>query len=322
MKTHVLKKITYKWHIKLLSLGLAAMLWVYVDNLKEKERFVSVPVEVRNIPSGYMLSDGVPLSIKIILKGKESRLALLDETPVVGYIDLENSEKLDRREMIRVDKNSIPQGVSVKEITPRIIDVFIERIEQRSVTVVPVITGEPPVGYFFEDVVIDPEQVRVTGPESLIETLESVYTKDISIKNLTETTVKEVELDLPDEKISVDESMVVSVKIIIKEQFVLKRLEKKEIVPQNLNEGYNAVVADTAVAVLLKVPKRLEREITAESMIIYVDCEDVENAGTFTLPLKIDSSSDDITLLKAEPDSVTIEVTEKTESAGDSPSSS
>jgi len=322
MKTHVLKKITYKWHIKLLSLGLAAMLWVYVDNLKEKERFVSVPVEVRNIPIGYMLSDGVPPSIKIIFKGKESRLALLDETPVVGYIDLENSEKLERREIIRVDKNSIPQGVSVKEITPRIIDVFIERIEERSVTVVPVITGEPPVGYFFEDVVIDPEQVRVTGPESLIETLESVYTKDINIKNLTETTVKEVGLDLPDEKISVDESMVVSVKIIIKEQFVLKRLEKKDIVPQNLNEGYVAVVGETAVSVLLKVPKRLEREITAESMTVYVDCEDVENVGTFTLPLKVDISGEDITLLKTEPDSVTIEVTEKTENTGDSPSSS
>jgi YbbR domain-containing protein len=172
MKTNILKKITYKWHIKLLSLGLAAMLWVYVDNLKEKERFVSVPVEVRNIPQGYMLSDGVPPSIKVILKGKESRLALLDETPIIGYIDLENSEKLNRREIIRVDKNSIPQGVSVKEMTPRIIDVSIERVEGRSVTVVPVITGEPPVGYFFEDVVIDPEKVFVRGPESLIETLE------------------------------------------------------------------------------------------------------------------------------------------------------
>jgi YbbR domain-containing protein len=200
--------------------------------------------------------------------------------------------------------------------------VFIERIEERSVTVVPVITGEPPVGYFFEDVVIDPEQVRVTGPESLIETLESVYTKDINIKNLTETTVKEVGLDLPDEKISVDESMVVSVKIIIKEQFVLKRLEKKEIVPQNLSEGYDAFVEDTPISVLFKVPKRLEREITAESIVIYVDCEDIENTGTFTLPLKIDSSREDITLLKAEPGSVTIEVTEKTERAGGSPSRS
>ncbi len=313
MKTHILKKITYKWHIKLLSLGLAAMLWVYVDNLKEKERFVSVPVEVRNIPHGYMLSDGVPPSVKVILKGKESRLALLDETSIIGYIDLENSEKLSRREIMIVDKNSIPQGISVKEITPRIIDVSIERVEERSVMVIPVITGEPPFGYFFEDVIIDPEKVFVSGPESLIKTLESVYTKDISIKNLTETTVKEVGLDLPDEKISLDEEMVVSVKVIIKEQYVLKRIEKKEVLPQNLKEGYDAMIEDVTVSTLIKVPKRLERELSAESISIFVDCEEVDEAGTFTLPLGVNSMIRDITFLKTEPNTVTIAVKKKKE---------
>jgi hypothetical protein len=313
MKTRILKKITNKWHIKLLSLGLAAMLWVYVDNLKEKERFVSVPVEVRNIPHGYMLSDGVPSSIKVILKGKESRLALLDETPLIGYIDLENSEKLSRREFIRIDKNSIPQGITVKEITPRIIEVSIEKVEERSVMVIPVITGEPPFGYFFEDVFIDPEKVSVSGPESLIKTLETVYTKDISIKNLTETTVKEVGLDLPDEKIFLDEETVISVKVIIKEQFVLKRIEKKEVLLRNLADHYDAHIEEKEISVLLKVPKRLEREISAESIRIFVDCAEIDETGKFTLPLGADSTVRDVTFLKTEPNTAAIEVGVKKE---------
>jgi tRNA nucleotidyltransferase (CCA-adding enzyme) len=103
------------------------------------------------------------------------------------------------------------------------------------------------------------------------------------------------------------------VKVIIKEQFVLKRIEKREVLPLNLEEKYDAAVEDVTISVLLKVPKRLERELSAESISIFVDCEEIDEEGAFTLPLGFESMEEDVTFLKTEPNSVTIEVKEKTE---------
>lgn len=309
MRLNIFKKITHNWHIKILSLVLALILWIYVDSMQKRERFISVPVEVKNIPAEYIVSNGIPISVKVILKGKENRLALLDEKNVRAYVDLENSAKGEKMEIVRIDKNSIPQGISIKEINPRIINISIERIEKKLVQVMPVITHEPPDGYNFEDVITDPEEVLVKGPESLIKDIDTVYTKDIDIKSLTETTVKEVGLNIKDSRITLENDTAISVKIIIKEQYVVKRMYWNTIVLLNLNENFNAEIKDITVSVLLRIPKRIERVFSDEQYHLYVDCQNIDEPGNFHLPIIFETESKDITLIKTEPSSVDVIIT-------------
>lgn len=129
MRLSILKRITYNWHIKLLSLILGFLLWLYVDGIREKERFLSVPTKIINVPQDHLVVSSTPESVKIVLKGRESNLALVDEGMIEAYIDLENSTELETRRRVKIDMNSIPQGVSIKEISPRIIEVRLERME-------------------------------------------------------------------------------------------------------------------------------------------------------------------------------------------------
>jgi len=308
MRFNILKKITYNWHIKLISLVLASILWVYVDSLRQTDRFISVPVEIKNIPAGYMVSNNLPSAVKIIMRGKESRLALLDENYVRAYVDLENSAGGDKRRTVRVDKNQIPQGVSIKEISPRFIDITVEKVEKKYVRVIPVITHEPPDGYIFEDVQIEPESVLIKGPESLMKNIDSVYTKDININNLTETTVKEVELDIRDGKILPENDSVVNVKIIIREQYVVKKVTKNEIIPLNLTENLTTEILGGSATVLLRLPKRIEKEFSADQFILYVDLEGINEPGVHTLPIVFETHRRDVFLIKIEPEAVDVEL--------------
>ena len=308
MKFKFLKKITYKWHIKLLSLALASILWIYVDNLKETERFISLTLEVRNIPDKYMVSNGIPGSVKVILKGKESRLALFDEEAANAYLDLENRIKKEQKQIVKIDKDMIPQGVSIKEINPRIIDVVVERIEEKFVKIVPVITNEPPYGYYFEDVIVDPEKIRIKGPESLVKDIDTVYTKDVSIKNATETTMMEVGLDISDTRILLDNDAFVSVRIIIKEQYVAKRMNKNTVIPLNLDEKLSVEMQEVVVSVLLKLPKRLEQGFSTEQFRLFVDCKDIDTPGSYELPILFETEKKGVSLINTEPKSINIEV--------------
>jgi YbbR domain-containing protein len=304
MKFKLLKKFTFKWHIKLLALALAFILWIYVDNLKETERFISIPLEMKNIPDGFMVSNGIPLTVKVIIKGKESKLSLFDENNVYAFVDLENKTKNEQKAIVKIDQDSVPQGISIKEINPRIIEINIERIVKKLVSVIPVITAEPPYGYNFEDVQMDPEQVFVSGPDSILKSLDAIYTKDINIQSLTETTVMEVGLNIENSQISLEDNNSVSVKIIIKEQFVVRRFKKDEVGILNLDEAFHVHFEEVLISVLLKLPKRMEKDFTARYINLFVDCTSITGPGDYNLPIIFESEKNDVTLINIEPQSI------------------
>jgi YbbR domain-containing protein len=308
MRINIVRKITYNWHIKLISLALAFILWVYVDSLKQKERFFSVSLEMKNVPEGYLVSNDLPPSVKVVLRGKESRLALVDEEKLRAYVDLEGSVKEETRKTVRVDRNLIPQGVSIKEVEPRIIDVQVEKVEEKRVSVIPVIINDPPEGYYFEDVQIEPEQLLVRGPESLLKNLSSVYTKDIDIGNLTETTLREVAVNIGDSKIMVEGQESVRVRIIVKEQYVLKRITKRKIFTRNLAEEFSAELENRPISLLLRIPRKLETVFSQDQCTLFIDLEEVRSPGMYQLPLIFETDLRDVSLMNMDPERIEVTV--------------
>ncbi|KPJ89151.1 MAG: hypothetical protein AMS17_03095 [Spirochaetes bacterium DG_61] len=312
MRINIVRKITHNWHIKLISLALAFILWVYVDSLKQKERFISVPVDVKNVPAGYMVSNDLPSSVKVILRGKESRLALIDEKNVVAFVDLDSSTKGETKRTVRVDRDQIPLGVTIKEVEPRVVDVLVELEEKKRVKVIPVIINEPPDGFYFEDALIEPEEVFIKGPESLVKDLHSVYTKDININNLTETTVREVELNIGDSRILPEEEPVVRVRIVIKEQYVLRKFSKEEILYRNLTEELEADIEGQPISVLLRIPRVIEKDFSQDRFVLYVDLKSISSPGEFDIPVLFETVVPNISRIRLEPDTVVVKVRVKT----------
>jgi YbbR domain-containing protein len=148
----ILSRITRDWHIKLLCLALASILWVYVNSLQEKERFMPVDLEVRNVPPGFVVAGDLPETVKVVLRGREESLALVDPRQVTADVDLRGSSRSSARRVVRVNQQQIPGGVSVKEITPRLVEVNLEKASVKTVEVLPVIEGDLPYGYSLHDV--------------------------------------------------------------------------------------------------------------------------------------------------------------------------
>jgi YbbR domain-containing protein len=314
----ILKKITHNWHIKLISIGLAFVLWIYVQNLKQIEHTYPVPVEVINIPENHIVANEMPVSVNVILKGNERNLQQVEDNGIRAYIDIKHSTNGEKRGVVRIDKNSIPPRVSVKEVNPRVIEIKIEKIAVKTVKVVPVIVDEPPEGYLFQDVVLDPAQVRIKGPDSMVAKIDSVYTSDISIGSLTETIVKEVSVQLADKLSLVDEN-VINAKIIIKEKYIIKDVKKTEITFVNVKEGLSVAVEDVSPTVFLKIPKRLENSISGKDFSLYVDCKEIEQPGKYPLTLLVELKISDVSLIRIEPPSVevTADVMQEDEARGE-----
>jgi YbbR domain-containing protein len=302
----ILKRITYNWHIKLISLVLAAIVWIYVNSLQEKEKFLSVPLSVTGVPEDYLVASEIPQTVKVVLRGREEKLALVNEEKIAAVIDMAGSGAGLTRHRVKIDEKTIPQNVTIKEITPRTIDVLLEKALTKKVKVVPVLVADLPYGYTLEDVIIDPDTVEVTGPESYLETIGSVYTREINLKDVSETTIFKVNLDTSNKKISLGAVKSVNVKVVVKEEFVVKRVAGIPVYAMNLKDGLSFSIKDTEVSVLLKLPKRKERNFK-EDVYVYVDCTGIEKPGLYHLPLLF-KSEQDMTLVKIEPETVPVEI--------------
>jgi YbbR domain-containing protein len=305
-----IKKITHNWHIKLLSLALAGILWIYVGSIQERERFLSVPIVVKNVAEGFIVSSELPDFAQLVLRGRDEYLSLINEEDVVAYIDMEKESAGESRKIVKVDRRGLPRRVSIKEIDPRLIQVRIERQLRKQVKVVPVIASDLPEGYSLEDVSIDPGTVEVQGPESLMKDTQSVYTRDINIGSLTETTVMEMNIETGDEKITLLNDAPVDVRIVVKEEFALARLADIAVFPVNLSEGLTAEILADELNVLVKIPKRLEKRFSPEKMYAQVDCEGITGPGEYELPLIFQSEIPRTTLVKIEPDVVMVRISE------------
>ncbi len=310
---NIFGKITHKWHIKLLSLALAAILWVYVSSIQEKERFLTVPVEVRNVSEDYLLSSELPEFVQLILRGRDESLSLVNEGDVVAYIDLEMNSEGETKKIVKVERRGIPRGVSIKEISPRLIDVKLDQAIRKSVKVVPVIVTDLPDGYSFEKFLIEPPSVEIQGPATLITTVESVNTRKVDIGNMTETTVMEIELETGSDKITLVRDQPVSIKIFIREEFVLKRVSGVVIYPINVAEGLIPDLGEQEVSVLIKLPKRLESGFKNEQVYAYVDCVEIGETGDYLLPVTFRSDIEEVAFVEVDPPAISVHMVEASE---------
>lgn len=310
---NIFGKITHKWHIKLLSLALAAILWVYVSSIQQKERFLTVPVEVRNVSEDYLLSSELPEFVQLILRGRDESLSLVNEGDVVAYIDLEMNSEGETKKIVKVERRGIPRGVSIKEISPRLIDVKLDQAIRKSVKVVPVIVTDLPHGYSFEKFLIEPPSVEIQGPATLITTVESVNTRKVDIGNMTETTVMEIELETGSDKITLVRDQPVSIKIFIREEFVLKRVSGVVIYPINVAEGLIPDLGEQEVSVLIKLPKRLESGFKNEQVYAYVDCVEIGETGDYLLPVTFRSDIEEVAFVEVDPPAISVHMVEASE---------
>ena len=103
---------------KVLSIGLAALLWGLVAGQREAERSLRVPLEYRNIPPELELL-GEPASlVDVRVRGSSGVLGELRGADLVAVLDLRTARPGRRLFHLLPDDIAVPAGVKVLQATP------------------------------------------------------------------------------------------------------------------------------------------------------------------------------------------------------------
>ncbi len=278
----------------------------------EVERILTKEVEIEysliGIPEkGFSLADEPqfnPSKVKII--GAKSVLDSTKQT--ICAIDISGiREDLNKKIKVRaVDVNG--NDIREMKIEPDVVEVSISLTRgypEKQLTVKPKIVGKPAPGYYISEILSSPDELKIFGNYSKINSIEFLETIPIDVSGITKTLSVKVPPTL-DEGLNIVEGEVelVEVAIQVKEVIIDKTLKNISVLPQNISPFISCEI----------IPEKVD--ITVEGKNVLVDKLKVENIKAFVkfvdnfkveqnVEVQVDLP-EGISLIKIEPEEVTV----------------
>jgi YbbR domain-containing protein len=286
--------------LKVISVALALLLW-FVIGEKTSERGLSVPVELQNVPRDLELVGEPTNVVDVRVRAAPSVIQRLTPGDVSARIDLSGVREGEHIVHLTSDDIRVPFGVRVVKITPSIITMGFERTMQKTVPIRPRLLGRPALGYEVAEVGAEPGEVRVAGPKSRVQEMESAYTEPVSVESAGSTVVETVNLGLDDPVLRIQGSPRVRVTARIREVQETRTFDGVEVEVR----GGAFAVQPARVRVVLGGPASALARVKPAQVLAYVDAARVKN-GTASVAVEMAPGQAGVTLKEAVPSQVSL----------------
>lgn len=210
--------ITHNWHLKIVSLVLAAMLWLAVGNQASSEIGLEVPLEYRNIPARLEITGDMTSTVQVRLRGASNLIKDITAKDVSTTIDLSKMGRGEKIIPLSPQNVQAPFGAEVTRVNPSSVRFNLERTMMKTIPVVPMTVGQPSDGYEIGKIEISPATVDIEGPESRVNTLTSIATVGIRLDRKQSSIEQTADLDVPDPQIRLQHPSPVNVRIEIRKK--------------------------------------------------------------------------------------------------------
>ena len=94
----------------------------------------------------------------------------------------------------------------------------LEKLVNKTLSLLPVIKGEAKAGFVIEDISLSPKQVVVRGPKSTLDTVDILWTEPVDVTELGATTTVDVRAAMPDVSMSLVDPVTIKATLVVTEK--------------------------------------------------------------------------------------------------------
>ena len=125
--TRFLRKYVFSnWGLKLLSLGISFFLWTTYNAEPLSEVGYTVPLEFVNIPRALEISNDVPTTVRVRVRGRSGLLRRLSAVDLSLRVDLKSAQAGNQEIRLTPDMVGVPYGAAVVRLSPSEFDAVLE----------------------------------------------------------------------------------------------------------------------------------------------------------------------------------------------------
>jgi YbbR domain-containing protein len=202
--------------LKLMSIALAALLWLAVSGEQIVERPFRIPLEFTNMPPQLEPVGEPPNVVDVRVRGSSGRLSRIAAGEVVAVVDLKGARPGQRLFHVTNADVRAPFGVEVLQVAPASLYMTFEPSATRLLPVVPEIEGEPAPGFEIATRTADPATVEVIGPQTAVAEMKSALTEPVSVTGASATVVETVTVGVSDPSVRLKNADPVRVTVTVR----------------------------------------------------------------------------------------------------------
>jgi YbbR domain-containing protein len=295
--------------LKLLSVGLAVLLWMIVAGEETVERGLRVPLELQQIPGGLELGGDVPTTVDVRVRGGSGVLSRVATGEVVAVLDLRSARSGRRLFPLTPEQVRVPFGVEVVQVMPSAVAIAFGDGIAAGAGRAGRGPGRPrPASWSARYASADPSTVEVVGPESAVKRASEAMTEPVSVAGAREDeSAERVTVRRARSALRLRNPRPATVTVQIDPAPLERTLHSR---PVHLRTLANNVVAEAAppiVDVTIRGSREALTRVDADDVVAYVDLAGL-GAGEYTLTPHVDVSQD-AGVVRVEPSSVKVRIT-------------
>jgi YbbR domain-containing protein len=200
---------------KLLSLAIAVAIWIAVAREPELATSLSVPIELKNIPDDLDIGSAVPDQVHLEIRGPSGRLSRDNLTNAAMILDLGDAHAGERTYTIRAANFNLPSGVSFYRAVPSQITLRFDHLASQSVKIFPRYSKPPQAGYRIRAYVLEPENIRIRGPEERVKRIDRVWTDPVDLSSVVSSAEFHTHVNVGDAQVRLDAPTAITLKVTL-----------------------------------------------------------------------------------------------------------
>ncbi len=183
---------------KSIALAFACIVWFFLAFQAEiVQRDFSVPVVYTNIPENIIIEDTSPDTVTVTLSARgQATLAGISPESIRAIISGKEIEtgtteiELEKEHIVR------PFNVSIIKIEPSFITITTQEYTEEKVPIKANVIKEP-ADLEIEEILIEPSEIKLLVPKNEEHLPEYIFTEEINLEEITETTTVKSKIILP-----------------------------------------------------------------------------------------------------------------------------
>ncbi len=278
----------------MLALCFAVLVWIYVNGETTTQATFTIPVRVQCTAEGVLVAGHFPAELELALSGPKEKLSGLSPAVLARAIVLADGQRLlgpgeaeNQLLLPALDAVQLPTGIVAAGRLPPI-SIRLVRSAVKTLRLDPQLVGEPAPGYVVERVTLEPNEVRVKGPATLLARLTGIPTSPIDVAGRSAADspiLTRVDLlgQIEGQPVELLESQRIGVRIVIARKVVLQRtrLEARTVYMSH-PATFDYVVRSVdppAVTAIVEGPAELEEAARDPKLVrVYVELDEEDPA--------------------------------------------
>lgn len=296
----------------MVCLAIATGLWFLNALSKDYSTTISYPVRYVNAPNRQFLSNTPPskLELKVdahgftLLRHKLS----LSFSPIIlnlsnitrNLSDENGTYAIPAASLMKRIRSQVSNEISILEIHPDVIYIALDSLKEKTVPVrANVSLSFKPQYNLKNPVSVQPQEVRITGPSAIIDTITSLSTEKYAFKELDESVKKYLDVEHP-KKTNIEPNRIM---LNVEVEKYTEKVLRVPVLVRNKPDNVTVKLFPSEINLTCLVGLSEFEEITANSFSAYVNYNEVEQSAN-RLNVTVEKKSSYIQLVRTAPETV------------------